>query len=187
MLTPKQEKFARKYLECGNASEAYRCAYDCSRMKDASVNRNAFAMLHNVKIASRIDYLKSHLAEASGISALRILEEHAKIAFSDATRIRSGWMSLKEFEALTPEERACIKGVETKERKLLSNEGETVIDTQVKVTLYDKQKSLDSISQMLGYNAPQKQEVTVTGSRPVIMFSGDDADEGEKEDTGDGR
>lgn len=162
-LTPKQEKFARKYLECGNASEAYRYAYDCSRMKDVSVNRNAFAMLHNVKIASRIDYLKAHLAEASGISALRILEEHAKIAFSDATRIRSGWMSLKEFEALTPEERACIKGVETRERKVVGGDNEMVIETQVKVTLYDKQKSLDSISQMLGYNAAQKQEVTVTG------------------------
>lgn len=187
MLTPKQEKFARKYLECGNASEAYRCAYDCRKMKDTTVNRTAFDMLRNPKISARLEYLKSHLAEASGISALRILEEHAKIAFSDATRIRSGWMSLKEFEALTPEERACIKGVETKERKVVGGDDEMVIETQVKVTLYDKQKSLDSISQMLGYNAPQKQEVTVTGSRPVIMFSGDDADEGEKEDTGDDR
>ena len=27
-ITPKQEAFAQKYIECGNASEAYRHAYD---------------------------------------------------------------------------------------------------------------------------------------------------------------
>lgn len=155
-LTIKQEKFCNKYLECGNASEAYRYAYDCSKMSDNSVWCNASQLLADTKVAQRLEYLKSHLAEASGITALQIIREHQKIAFSDATRIRNGWMSLKEFESLTDDEKACIRSVETKQTKRTTPTGDEVIDEQVKITCYDKQKALDSIVIMLGYNAPEK-------------------------------
>ena len=155
-LTIKQEKFCNKYLECGNASEAYRYAYDCSKMRDNSVWCNASQLLAATKVAQRLEYLKSHLAEASGITALQIIREHQKIAFSDATRIRNGWMSLKEFESLTDDEKACIRSVETKQTKRTTPMGDEVIDEQVKITCYDKQKALDSIVSMLGYNAPEK-------------------------------
>lgn len=155
-LTIKQERFCNKYLECGNASEAYRYAYDCSKMSDNSVWCNASQLLADTKVAQRLEYLKSHLAEASGITALQIIREHQKIAFSDATRIRNGWMSLKEFESLTDDEKACIRSVETKQTKRTTPMGDEVIDEQVKITCYDKQKALDSIVSMLGYNAPEK-------------------------------
>lgn len=155
-LTIKQEKFCNKYLECGNASEAYRYAYDCSKMSDNSVWCNASQLLADTKVAQRLEYLKNHLAEAAGITALQIIREHQKIAFSDATRIRNGWMSLKEFESLTDDEKACIRSVETKQTKRTTPMGDEVIDEQVKITCYDKQKALDSIVIMLGYNAPEK-------------------------------
>jgi phage terminase small subunit len=155
-LTIKQEKFCNKYLECGNASEAYRFAYECSRMSDNTVWNNAYQLLQNSEVATRIDYLKNHLAEAAGISALQIIREHQKIAFSDATRVRNGWMSLKDFNALTEEEKACIKTIETKQTKRITPMGDEVVDEQVKITCYDKQKALDSIVNMLGYNAPEK-------------------------------
>lgn len=155
-LTIKQEKFCNKYLECGNASEAYRYAYDCSKMSDNSVWCNASQLLADAKVAQRLEYLKNHLAEAAGITALQIIREHQKIAFSDATRIRNGWMSLKEFESLTDDEKACIRSVETKQTKRTTPMGDEVIDEQVKITCYDKQKALDSIVSMLGYNAPEK-------------------------------
>lgn len=155
-LTIKQEKICNKYLECGNASEAYRYAYDCSKMSDNSVWCNASQLLADTKVAQRLEYLKSHLAEASGITALQIIREHQKIAFSDATRIRNGWMSLKEFESLTDDEKACIRSVETKQTKRTTPMGDEVIDEQVKITCYDKQKAMDSIVSMLGYNAPEK-------------------------------
>ena len=155
-LTIKQEKFCNKYLECGNASEAYRYAYDCSKMSDNSVWCNASQLLADTKVAQRLEYLKNHLAEAAGITALQIIREHQKIAFSDATRIRNGWMSLKEFESLTDDEKACIRSVETKQTKRTTPMGDGVIDEQVKITCYDKQKALDRIVSMLGYNAPEK-------------------------------
>lgn len=63
-LTPKQEAFAHKYVECGNASEAYRFAYDTSNMKMESVNRKAHDLVVHGKIASRVSELQaSRMAE----------------------------------------------------------------------------------------------------------------------------
>lgn len=57
-LTIKQESFCQKFIETGNASEAYRQAYDSSNMKAETVNREAFALLENHKIATRVESLK---------------------------------------------------------------------------------------------------------------------------------
>lgn len=161
-LTVKQETFCNKYLECGNASEAYRYAYNCAKSDNSTIWENACRLLADSNVKARLAYLKAHLAEAAGISALRIVREHEKIAFMDATRLRKGWMALKDFEALTPDERACIKNIETKQTKRVDSEGETIVDEWVKITCYDKQKSLDSLRTMLGYDAPTKIEVEQT-------------------------
>ncbi len=57
-LTPKQQKFAREYFRTGNASEAYRLAYDAKNMKPETVNRNAVELTQNSMIAARIDELR---------------------------------------------------------------------------------------------------------------------------------
>lgn len=64
-LTQKQEDFCIAYLETGNASEAYRSAYKTARMKPATVNRNAKAMLDNNKIATRLKELRQPAVEAA--------------------------------------------------------------------------------------------------------------------------
>jgi phage terminase small subunit len=51
-LTIKQEEFCLAYIETGNASEAYRRAYSCGRMKAETVKRNAFRLTDNSKIKS---------------------------------------------------------------------------------------------------------------------------------------
>lgn len=167
-LTIKQEKFCNKYLECGNASEAYRYAYNCSNMSESTVWENASRQLANSKVTARIEYLKAHLAEAAGISALRIIREHQKIAFSDATRIRNGWMSLKDFEELTSDEKACIKSIQTKQVKRVTLTGEEIIEEFVKIECYDKQKSLDSIMNMLGYAAPKEMKLSGKIENPSV-------------------
>jgi hypothetical protein len=62
-LTPKQETFVLAYLETGNASEAYRRAYDSGKMLPGTINRKAFELLENGKITARIADLKAILAE----------------------------------------------------------------------------------------------------------------------------
>lgn len=58
-LTLKQEQFCQSYIETGNASEAYRRAYDSENMKPETINRNAKALLDDNKIATRVEHLKA--------------------------------------------------------------------------------------------------------------------------------
>jgi phage terminase small subunit len=67
-MTPKQEKFCQLYVELGNASEAYRRAYDAKRMSAASVNRKAKELLDNGKIAARLNQLRAAHAERHAVS-----------------------------------------------------------------------------------------------------------------------
>ena len=61
-LTPKQEAFAVEYVGTGNASEAYRRAYNATNMKSATIHSRASELLKHGGIAARVAQLKVHLA-----------------------------------------------------------------------------------------------------------------------------
>lgn len=87
-LTGKQEKFAQAFVETGDASEAYRRAYDTSNMNAASVNRKAHDCKEHVKIAARVDQLRNKVAKRHNVtvdSLVAELEEIKKIALSAET------------------------------------------------------------------------------------------------------
>lgn len=46
------------YVETGNASEAYRQAYNAENMKEATINRNAKMLIDDNKISTRVKELK---------------------------------------------------------------------------------------------------------------------------------
>ena len=74
-LTPKQEAFALAYLETGNASEAYRRAYDAEGMKPESVNRKAKELIDSGKIAARVEELRAPVREAAQITLKQHLDD----------------------------------------------------------------------------------------------------------------
>ena len=71
-LTHKQEMFCLAYIETGNASEAYRQAYNSSKMKPESVNESASRLLADVKIAARLEQLRAPVRDRAQIT----LESH---------------------------------------------------------------------------------------------------------------
>ena len=73
-LTPKQTRFAEAYVETGNASAAYRVAYDADRMRPSTINRNAFDLLNNNKIAARVAELQAASAKRNEITVDRLTE-----------------------------------------------------------------------------------------------------------------
>ena len=79
MLTLKQEDFCRVYVELGNASAAYRQAYNAEKMKPDSINRMAHELLKNLKIASRIKELRAPVREATQITLVSRLEDLKKL------------------------------------------------------------------------------------------------------------
>lgn len=71
-LTPKQEAFVREYMKTGNASEAYRQAYDAKGMKDAAIHVNACKLLKNAKVALRLAAWQQRTAKKHEITVDRI-------------------------------------------------------------------------------------------------------------------
>ena len=71
-LTAKQEAFCLAYIETNNASEAYRRAYDSSKMKPESANESASRLLADVKITARLEQLRAPVRDRAQIT----LESH---------------------------------------------------------------------------------------------------------------
>ncbi|KAA6313277.1 hypothetical protein EZS27_035925 [termite gut metagenome] len=155
-LTPKEERFCYEYVLHLNATKA---AINARYSKKTAYSAGG-RLLRNVEIQKRIKFLRDNLAETSEISALRILKEHEKMAFTNAGQLRDGWILLKDFQNLTDEQKSIIQEVTTRETKY---------GTEIKIKLYDKQKSLDSITAMLGYNAPKKTEITGKDGKDLLL------------------
>lgn len=81
-LTQKQENFINVYLETGNASEAYRKAYDATKMSESSIGREAFSLIDNPKISSEIAARREKAAQKCLITVHDLVNEleEARIA-----------------------------------------------------------------------------------------------------------
>lgn len=75
MLTPKQESFCQRYIETGNASEAYRLSYDAAGMKPETINRSAKELIDNRKIAARLSELRAEMQAAHGVTVASLIAE----------------------------------------------------------------------------------------------------------------
>lgn len=87
-LTPKQENFCLAYLETGNASEAYRRAYDAENMTPATINVKACELLANDKVTVRLAELREPIMQRHAITVddlLAELEEARQLAMNAAT------------------------------------------------------------------------------------------------------
>ena len=84
-LTPKQENFCLAYLETGNATEAYRRAYDAENMTPGTINVKACELLGTDKIAVRVAELREPVMQRHNVtvdSLIAELEEARNLAMS---------------------------------------------------------------------------------------------------------
>ena len=56
-LTPKQEKFVQALISGMSQYEAYKEAYNATRMKDATIYNNAYKLMQNNEISTRYNEL----------------------------------------------------------------------------------------------------------------------------------
>jgi phage terminase small subunit len=139
-LTPKQNKFAEEYVNTGNASEAYRRAYDVAKTTSNEVIAvKASELLKNGNISVRVKDLQKQEAEAFQITRKEVAEGYFKMIKS--------WeylMDLAAKENLTKEQKAKFY----------------LLKEMVKGS--DYRGAYDSIAKMFGLNAPDKQEIEST-------------------------
>lgn len=74
-LTPKQEAFVLAYIKTGNATEAYRRAYDAEAMNDAAIGVEACRLLQHPKVSLRLQHLQARAANKAVLSRSWVLEQ----------------------------------------------------------------------------------------------------------------
>lgn len=165
-MTPKQEAFVREYLIDLNATAAYRRAgYEGS---DNVCAVEAGKLLRNPKIAALVQEAMEKRAERTEITADRVLQELAKIGFSDI-RKAVRWYSQSNVAAIDSDADMEALIDEGSLRVQVQNQVELIssdeIDDQtaaaiseigqsstgaLKVKLYDKRAALVDMGRHLG-------------------------------------
>lgn len=139
-LTPKQEKFCNLYIELGNASEAYRQAYDVK--DDTSVDTvkvNASKLLSDTNISLTVEKLRKQTAQAHGIDRAFIINGLLEIISDADYTFKLG-----------------------KDNELSKNDSKAFYRLMNQTKNTDKLRALETLTKMLGLNEPDKVEIKDT-------------------------
>jgi phage terminase small subunit len=173
-LTEKNKIFCREYIFDWNATRSYKVAYPDIN-SDESAKAAASRLLTNVNVKEYIIEIQKDLEKLAGISRMKVISEHMKMAFSSIAHLHLTWITRKELDELTDDQKACIQEISTKTRTefefdpLNPEEKKPVEVEYVKIKLYDKQKSLDAINKMLGYDVATKIDLGLNVTQlPII-------------------
>jgi hypothetical protein len=88
-LTQRQEAFCLAFIELGNASEAYRCAYKPKKATAKTINEEASRLLADPKVSARVAELRAGAAERAGFTLEQHLETLATLR--DLARDEKAW------------------------------------------------------------------------------------------------
>jgi phage terminase small subunit len=150
-LSVKQENFCNYYIECGNASEAYRRAYSCSNMKDESINVKAVELLNNGKITVRVKELQEELKKKSDITKEEVLNMLKSFMYADIRNfltIKNGNVIFKDSEDWTDEMAMQVESVKQ------GKEG-------IEIKLNGRTWTIQRICKMLGFDSPQDMNINI--------------------------
>lgn len=172
-LTDKQRRFCEEYVVDWNATRAAIVAGYSKKTARQIATEN----LSKPYIREYIDEIQKDLSKLTGVTATRNILELKKIAYSSITSFKSDWMTEKEFDSLSEEQLACISDIQYQTKTT----GETT-ETIVKFKLHDKQKAIEILNKMLGFNDSDKLDITTNGKDineriSINFFDSDGEDE----------
>ncbi len=170
-LTPKQERFCLEYLKCGNASEAYRLAYNTEKMKPESVNRKAKELIDNGKIAARLAELNSKAVTDAVMTRQEALERLSRFARTDlADLVEFGSYEMGEDETGRPIIQAAWKirdSVLQDPEKLAAIAELAATKDGIKIKTHSPLQAIQQLAKMQGWESAQKHELSGPGGTPI--------------------
>lgn len=142
-LNRKQLRFIDEYLVDFNATQAaIRAGYS-----KRSASEQGYDLLRKPQIQSAIKAKQKELAHKVGITRERIVQECARIAFSDIRKLFNEDGTFKKFKDMSDDAAAAIAGVDVVEQA--SVDGNVPMQTK-KVKLWDKNSALEKLLKHLG-------------------------------------
>lgn len=173
-LTLKQEKFCQFYVDIeGNASEAYRMAYNTSKMKPESIWTEASLLLSNPKVTLRINEIKEQRAKESTVKREAVEKVLFDIVMSDPNDLyiyddETGKVKLKRPNQMPKRIRNALK-------KITNKRGE------VSYELNGKTEAARLLGAWNGWDAPKTVNLKNDGNRIGELRIGFDENEESEE------
>lgn len=170
-LTPKQEAFCLVYLKTGNASEAYRQAYNAANMKPDSINVNASKLLASAKVALRLSELNRAAVTDAVMTRQEALERLSSFARTDLVDlvefgsyevgeqdgqpvIQASW-KIKDSVLQDPSKMAAISELAA------TKDG-------IKIKTHSPLAAIQQLAKMQGWESASKHEVSGPGGGPIL-------------------
>lgn len=160
-LTPREKVFVETYLETRRPGFAYITAYNTKSKDPKAVNhvRRARIILGKPHIKALVAAAKrevavrteDHIIQKYAATKERLIEECARIAFTDATEIMT-WDK---------------DGVQVKDSAELGDAAKAIVDVQehttktgkkVQVKIADKRAAIETLAKLIGALAPEKHD-----------------------------
>lgn len=161
VLTPKLVRFVDEYLVDLNATQAaIRAGFSAKTAKQAG-----YRALTNVDVQSAVEAKRKELAAAVGVTRERVLQEMAKLAFSDLRQLYNEDGTLKHPHEWPEGAAGSVAGMDFETVRVRHEDGSEVVErTEVaKVKLWDKGKQLENLLKHLGMDqdAPRPADAAI--------------------------
>jgi len=158
-LTPKQSRFVAEYLIDSNATQAaIRAGYS---QKTASSQGER--LLRNVEIAAAVGVKQDQQLAKLEITAERVLQELARIAFVDVRAFYRDDGTLKQMTELEADAAAAIAQFDVLKQNVTSGDGQ--LDTVHRIRFVEKIRALELLAKRFGL---VKEQVEVTGLNELV-------------------
>ncbi len=164
-LTTRQERFWQEYVISLNATQAYKKVYKCSYRV---ANIRGPKLLVNVSIQARLQALRKKIEIKTGVTAERVINELAKVGFSNIQDFISGDDNkITDISQLKREVAAAVESIQVDIRHDGGDsEGYT---EKVKLKLHSKLNALSDLGRHLGIFEKDNKQKNVE-LKPIITY-----------------
>jgi phage terminase small subunit len=173
-MLDQHKRFADKYFETLNAS----LSAEYAGFAADSSKQEGWRLLQRDDIQEYISRLQTLLAEKTGISQQKVLQEIAKIAFSDIRKYYQDDNNLKPICDLDDNEAAALASVKSYEETMPGTD--IIIGFNKEIKMYDKLAGLEKLARHLGLyekdNDQRKPINNVNLTKEAIQKLSDDLD-----------
>lgn len=159
-LTPQQERFAQEYVKDLNGQQAaIRAGYGA---KNAATT--ASKLLGQPHVKAYVTALKEELREANAVTAQMVVNELAKLGFSDVTNYMQAGNQFKDITEVDRNHTAAVESFRVEETEY-GDSGITKTRTTIK--MHSKLGALEQLGRHLGIFEKDNQQKTPT---EVVRF-----------------
>jgi phage terminase small subunit len=150
-MTPRQARFVEEYLVDLNATQAaIRAGYS-----PKTANEQGARLLAKASVQEAVQAAQRARSEATGVTAARVVEELARIAFVDVGDLFDESERMKPLNEMPEAVRRAIAGVEIAREKRVTKVDADNVETDItddvrKVKLWDKPRALELLARHLG-------------------------------------